>query len=307
MRNISRYLTSKDNTTLDEPVGYSVRIFMPQGQPDGVRIVSKSHWSGQGIVFPRQSMPDIRTLKIADGGCIYVLWGHDEDGEVVLPSAYVGRTDDIWTRLQSHSKDPSKAFWKQCVVFTSTDLSLNTAHTQHIEAKLIEVASKANLCQLVNESNPTQPPLSLADRADAERFFFDVMQCLPLCGVGFFVEPEQPTEYTQLLTLSEKQITARGYEIAGGFVVREGSEAVGEEMVANTMPISSRKLREELIKRGVIRLDNGKYKLNSDQTFNSPSQAAGVLLGASYNGLNYWKDTSGQTLNQIREAEINQP
>ncbi len=53
---------------MEEPVGYSVRIFMPQGQPDGVRIVSKSHWSGQGIVFPRQLLPDIRALNVAEGG-----------------------------------------------------------------------------------------------------------------------------------------------------------------------------------------------------------------------------------------------
>ncbi len=221
----------------------------------------------------------------------------------MLPSAYVGRTDDVWTRLQQHSKDPKKAFWKHCVVFTSTDRSLNTAHTQHIEAQLIRVASKANLCRLVNDSAPTQPPLSLADRADAEKFFFDMMQCLPLCGVGFFVEPEQPTEDTQLLTLNEKQVTANGYESAGGFVVRKDSHAVVGAPV-ESLVTSSKQLREELIEKKVLKQVNGALKMASDYTFSSPSQAAGVLLASTYNGLNVWKDGRGKSLNEIRDENL---
>lgn len=33
--------------------GFSVRIFMPSGEPEGPRVVEKSNWSGQGLVFPR--------------------------------------------------------------------------------------------------------------------------------------------------------------------------------------------------------------------------------------------------------------
>lgn len=33
--------------------GFSVRIFMPSGKPEGLRVVEKSNWSGQGLVFPR--------------------------------------------------------------------------------------------------------------------------------------------------------------------------------------------------------------------------------------------------------------
>lgn len=33
--------------------GYSVRIFIPSGEPEGLRIVEKSNWTGLGLVFPR--------------------------------------------------------------------------------------------------------------------------------------------------------------------------------------------------------------------------------------------------------------
>jgi hypothetical protein len=32
---------------------YSIRIFLPGGDPDGLRTIEKSNWSGAGIVLPR--------------------------------------------------------------------------------------------------------------------------------------------------------------------------------------------------------------------------------------------------------------
>lgn len=276
---------------------------MPNGQPDGIRVVSKSHWSGQGIVFPRFLLPEVQPHLSEVGGCVYVLWGIDEQREALLPDVYVGRTDDVWTRLQSHSKDESKAFWAQTVVFTSTDQSLNLAHIQHIEAELITIASRANKCQLTNDNQPSKPNLAPADTADADRFLFDLMLCLPLCDVGFFVEPEQPTDDTEDLVLREKQILARGYVTAGGFVVRQGSEAVGGDAVESLIS-SSKQLREELIGKQVLQQLNGKLQMVSDYTFTSPSQAAGVLLASTYNGLNVWKDEKGKSLKQIRDGSL---
>jgi hypothetical protein len=32
---------------------YSIKIFLPAGDPDGLRIIEKSNWSGAGLVVPR--------------------------------------------------------------------------------------------------------------------------------------------------------------------------------------------------------------------------------------------------------------
>jgi|GEM_PF-3044293 hypothetical protein len=37
--------------------GFSIRIFLPDGSPDGLRLVEKSNWTGQGIVCPRTLFP----------------------------------------------------------------------------------------------------------------------------------------------------------------------------------------------------------------------------------------------------------
>ena len=32
---------------------YSIRVFLPAGDPDGLKIIEKSGWSGAGLVVPR--------------------------------------------------------------------------------------------------------------------------------------------------------------------------------------------------------------------------------------------------------------
>ena len=39
---------------------YSIKIFLPHGDPDGLRIIGKSNWTGTGVVFNRT--PFLRKL-----------------------------------------------------------------------------------------------------------------------------------------------------------------------------------------------------------------------------------------------------
>ena len=39
---------------------FTIRIFVPDGDPDGVRIIDKMNWTGIGIAFPRAKWPEIK-------------------------------------------------------------------------------------------------------------------------------------------------------------------------------------------------------------------------------------------------------
>ena len=39
---------------MEAPAAFLVHIFMPDGDPEGVRVIEKSNWSGEGLAFPRQ-------------------------------------------------------------------------------------------------------------------------------------------------------------------------------------------------------------------------------------------------------------
>jgi hypothetical protein len=50
--------------------------------------------------------------------------------------------------------------------------------------------------------------------------------------------------------------------------------------------------------------DSDQLKLAQDYTFDSPSTAAGVLLGRSANGRIEWKDQTGKTLKDIQASAV---
>ena len=289
---------------MNDTVGFSVKLFMPKGQPNGVRIIGKSHWTGRGTVFPRALLKEVQEREDISGSGAYVLWGSSENE--ALPSAYIGQSDDVLSRLNVHASGDDKDFWTHGIIFTSDNQSLNRAHVKHIEARLIELGKEARRCKLENLNSSEHPPLSEADLADAESFLSDILLCLPIVGVDFFMQPETRPSNANDLLLEVKGIKARGYEGVSGFIVRRESQAVSDENVAERIPVSHENLRRYLIESKVLKLEDEDYVMTVDYPFNSPSQAASVLLGASYNGLDVWKNPNGQSLKQIRSSTASQ-
>lgn len=283
---------------MQDAMGFSVRIFIPTGDPEGMRIIEKSNWTGQGIFFPRTLFTEARSRRELTRTGVYVLWGPGESGQ--LPRAYVGEGDALLPRLDSHAKN--KDFWSHAVAFTSKDQNLNKAHIQYLEARLVGLAAEAKRCDLDNANVPQVPSLSDADAADAELYLADLLLCLPVVGVNFFEKPRGPTARARDLFLNARGITAQGYEEAGGLVVREGSRAARDEVPSIQAHLSD--LRRALLSQGILE-DEGKgatFRLAQDYSFNSPSTAAGVLLGRTSNGRAEWKDSSGKSLNEMQQT-----
>lgn len=278
--------------------GFSVRIFMPSGEPEGLRIVEKSNWSGQGLVFPRSLFGSVRKRQELARTGVYILWGPGESGE--LPRVYVGEGDVLLPRLDSHMRH--KDFWTHAALFTSKDQNLNKAHVQHLEARLVARAAEARRCQLENGSAPQMPSLAEADVADAEGYLTNLLLCLPLVNARFFEQPEASRAQTVQLFLRAKGIEARGFDGAEGFVVRSGSQAVKTEVASIHAYLTD--LRRTLLQNGVLEDAGATARLTQDYSFNSPSTAAGVLLGRSANGRIEWKDAAGRSLRELQEAEV---
>jgi len=277
--------------------GFSVRIFLPTGEPEGLRFVEKSNWTGQGLVFPRSLFAQARLRPEMKRTGVYVLWGPGESGQ--LPRVYVGEGDGVLSRLDMHAK--SKDFWTHGLVFTSKDQNLNKAHVQHLEARLVALAHDAKRCELDNGNDPQLPALSEADAADAEGFLANVLLCLPVVGVSMFEQAKASQQTGHTLLLKAKGVEAQGIDSPEGFVVRAGSQAVKAETASIHAYLSD--LRRALIDKGVLVDGREFYRLTQDYTFNSPSTASGVLLGRTSNGRVEWKDALGRTLKEIQELE----
>jgi hypothetical protein len=279
---------------------FFIRVLVPTGDPDGLRIVEKSNWPGVGVVFNRTNYKDVVGRSEFDKTGVYVLVGASEGS--LLPTIYVGEGDQVKARLNQHYG--KKDFWDWAVCFVAKDDSLNKAHVQHLEARLLALARIAKQCKIDNNQEPLPPTLSEAETAFVESFLQDMLSIFPLLGLGVFEKTETIKKPTEMLVLEGKGIKATGYEDAKGFVVVKGSQVVKDEVPSIHQYMST--LRKDLQAQGVI-VDNGQqYVFTQDQVFNSPSTAAGVILGRSANGRIEWKNGAGKTLKQLQAAAADQ-
>jgi len=56
---------------MTSPQPFSLRIFVADGDPDGLRLVERSNWIGKALVFPRKLYPEFRTRQEFQNGAIW--------------------------------------------------------------------------------------------------------------------------------------------------------------------------------------------------------------------------------------------
>ena len=198
-------------------VPFSIRIFVADGDPDGLRVIERSNWNGRALVFPRSLLPDIKKREEFDRTGVYLLLGPQEEGDGEM--LYVGEGDPVRPRLETHYS--KKDFWNRCVFFvTGQQGALNKAHVQYLEARLVELALAAKRMPLDNQNTPNRPTLNEADQADMEVFLSNLLQILPLLGISAFETPSatRPSKKKRLF-IEAKGLKAEGYESTEGFVV----------------------------------------------------------------------------------------
>ncbi len=276
----------------------SIRIFLADGSPDGIRIVEKSNWTGRAVVASRTQLPDALARDELTRPGVYVLAGTGDDGESRL---YIGEADVLGDRLRSHAS--RKDFWTWFVAFTSADENLNKAHVRYLECRLLTLARTANQWTVENAAAPNEPPLSEADRADADWFLGEMLVIYPILGIDAFeaaASEAAPPGGADDLVLEQRGGHGRGRETKDGFVVLADSRARASE-VASAKPWLT-DLRRKLIERGVLVAEDGSLRFSQDYRFTSPSSAAAVLVGGSANGRKAWRTSDGRTLREVQEA-----
>ncbi len=283
---------------------FSLRIFVADGDPDGLRVVERSNWIGKALVFPRALLPIIKQREELAQTGVYLLLGPREDGEGEM--LYIGEGDPVRPRLESHYAQ--KDFWNRAICFTAgANGQLNKAHVQFLEAALIQLAKAAKRLPLDNANQPAEPSLSEADRADMQVFLENVLGMLPVLGIHAFEQlAAAPAMAAQAgLVCKGKGIAAHGYEATQGFVVKAGSQAVGEAVPSMQQHVRGMfDLRKELIANGVLERKGEHYMFSQDYVFSSPSTASAVVLGRSSNGRVDWKDGQGRTLKDLQTQGV---
>jgi len=101
----------------------ALSVFLPDGRPDGLRIVTKSHSTGLAAMVTRAEYVVVKDRAEFQSTGVYVSVGPSEDDPRVR-EIYIVEGDIVHTRIATHPG--TLDFWSDVVVFTKSDGTLKT-------------------------------------------------------------------------------------------------------------------------------------------------------------------------------------
>lgn len=272
--------------------GRTIRIFLPDGSPQGLRVAEVGMWTGLGLVSPRADLARLAKRPEARRPGIYVLVG-DALGAAPGQRVYVGEGDDVLARLVAHAADPDKEFWNWVVLFVSKDNNLTKAHVRWLEAQIVREIRAAKRVESANGNEPSGGELPDADKADLEVFLDNVRMLLPVLGLDALglaagdAGGGVPAGGLEL-ALRWEDAMAECLVHDGQFVVRKGSTARVKEV--ESLGDTYRDLRRRLQDNGVlVPSSQGLLVFTVDYAFDSPTAAGAAVTGTGVNGRVAWK------------------
>ena len=165
---------------------YSIQILVLDGKKDGIKIYDRPvDWSGQIITFPKSLVRDVAEHVPKNTNGVYVLWSRSDRQY----SVYVGKSDDIISRIRQHID--GKSFWTDALILVSTNNILNSAHVGLIEANLVQRVKELSNHNVMNGNQPSDPKLNLSDKALAATFLARLEEMLPIIGLPLFDQVDE--------------------------------------------------------------------------------------------------------------------
>jgi hypothetical protein len=284
--------------------GKTIKLFLIDGEPNGRMSCELSNWTGKAFKISRKQVKQCSDRTELQSTGVYLLLGKSENNES-YSQLYIGEAEVIYKRLNEHLSTTD--FWNEVICFVSKDENLNKAHIKYIENRLHEIATKVDRSEILNRNIPNKPNISESDQAEMEQFIDNIKLMVNTLGYKIFDElisqenEDNNTDEVEVFINAARGANASGQMTNEGFVVTKYSEVA--DSFTNSFPKSMQKLRENLIKDGIIQEINGVYKLTKDYLFSSPSAAASIVMGRSANGLNEWKSKDGRVLKAIESGK----
>ncbi len=280
------------------PIGKTIQIYCPSGEPRGVRIAEITTRIVQAIVVPRAKLDEALSRPELSGVGLYFLFGDSDEGE--MQTAYIGEAEDCAVRLRSHHSNRSdKDFWNIALAIVSRTGSFTKAHIRLLEWRSIQLARAAGRYRLANGNSGIEPTVPEWMASDVAEIFETAEVLLSALGYPVFEPTGSKTELSQLCVFQcgRGGVLAKAVYNEDGLVVLAGSMARAES-VASAREIVDPK-RDELVRSGALVQEEGKLRFTRDVSFSSPSSAAAVVTGCIVNGWDEWRDATGRSLDAV--------
>jgi hypothetical protein len=209
--------------------GKSIRIYLSDGSPSGLRHVEIANWSGQAIACPRSRFSELKKWSESQRpGVYFLLEKHSTDDKNAV---YIGESENVFKRLTDH--DRKKDFWNEVILFTSKDENLTKSHIKYLESRLTKITIESDRYSAENSNNPTESTLPRADKDAMEEFIHNAKMILGTLGHKL-LEPINSSSSDEIIPDSDSLIghrlyfkvnghSAEGKQSDEGFLLIKGS------------------------------------------------------------------------------------
>lgn len=281
------------------PTAKTIQIFLPSGDPRGLRIAEITTRIVQVIEVPRTRLDEFARMPESAQVGLYFLFGSADDG--TEPQVYIGQTGDLRARLASHHA--KKEFWQRALVVVSRTNSLTQTHALFLEWHCLKRAAELGRFAIENGNAGSKPHTPAPLEADCLEIFETAGILLATLGFPVF-EPISGGGQSNRETFfcNAAGSDGRGLYTDDGMVVLKGSSG-RKENVPSIRGTSDERFRLKLIESGVLSVVEDRVVFQRDHLFSSPSMAAVALLGRTANGWSTWKTKDGRTLDEVHRRE----
>ncbi len=275
----------------------TIQIFLPGGDPRGIRVAEITTGIVQVIEVPRSLLAEFLKMPESNQVALYFLFGEAEDG--TERKVYIGQTGDLRARLVKHNKE--KEFWQRALILISRTNSLTQTHALFLEWHCLQVCKAAGRYSDENGNGGSKPHTPAPLQADCFEIFQTGQVLLSTLGYPVFdpVKPASATKADEQFYCTASGIDGRGLYTEEGFVVLRGSTG-RKANAASVIGTAMEKFRAKLLESGVMRADGDMVIVEKDHLFRTPSGAAIALLGTHVNGWTAWKSKNGKTLDALK-------
>jgi hypothetical protein len=303
-----------------------LQLHLPDGRPDGIKVLSIGIRSVTLVEVPRDLMSDYFALDESRRIGVYFLFGADDEGR---PVCYIGKTERTrGQRFTEHVRDAKKDYWTHALIAVPTHQAWNSTHVGLLESLSIRTAKEIGQYVIKNRSQPsvsTNP----ADETACKDYLSTIALLLTTLGYPLLtpiqhplpgrpraagavsdgevvadtvpVRPQRttprvvPEPVDDDLFFRTSGCDARGRLTPSGFVVYAGS--AGNVTPRGSVEASTIKFRNRLLESGVLREDGDRLVFVTDYVFKTPSGAGALLVGGPTNGKREWRDAHGCSIN----------
>ena len=281
---------------------------------NGLKKATLDNWDGVAYIGERKHIPTLQKIEqLSYPGIYFLIGSYKETNEKVL---YVGKSNNLANRLQTHNSDHNKDWFESFVAFTSKNGDLNSSHAEYLEADFIELAQKNagsitldNSCgsNVKKDGKLTNMYMPRVEGYKKKALvIINNLNLLEFMNTGEEKTPKQIPNGDIVFTMNLKrnnkdktaslEITENGYKLVKGSYVAKDEAPYFSGM-------SAYKKRNELIDKGLLQDLGDVYITTDDIYFKSPSGASDVVAGSSTNGRTEWKLENGTTLDAYEQRQ----